>query len=364
MQDKELRLIIGDVEIKTWDSASIDSAIDTPAESWSFALFSEEDLALPDSVKAGSKVQAFYGDELILTSVADAVNEACDRSGYGLKISGRDLVGQLIDCSVPIFNGRQVNLDVLLSKYVLDGELKSLFSNVKIQNDAWLKNKISVEPGESLWDAIAKAAMVTGQHVWLDPDGTIQIGDPFASPYQVQKPLRLYREGSENNVLDASYDEDISNVYSDIRLLSQDSKAQHIISSAKVDTQFSYNRLKLITLADAETKAEADAALDKVKKDNNLQAYALNINVKDWDVDQKTWATGMYLNFETDRLNRATAKWAVYGRTLTLSRSNGKKTALKLHRQGDWAQPLKHKEKPKSTTKKTKKKSSNQGQKP
>ena len=72
----------------------------------------------------------------------------------------------------------------------------------------------------------------------------------------------------------------------------------------------------------------------------------------------------MYLNFETDRLNRATAKWAVYGRTLTLSRSNGKKTALKLHRQGDWAQPLKHKEKPKSTTKKTKKKSSNQGQKP
>ena len=48
MQDKELRLIIGDVEIKTWDSASIDSAIDTPAESWSFALFSEEDLTLPD----------------------------------------------------------------------------------------------------------------------------------------------------------------------------------------------------------------------------------------------------------------------------------------------------------------------------
>ena len=95
MQDKELRLIIGDVEIKTWDSASIDSAIDTPAESWSFALFSEEDLALPDSVKAGAKVQAFYGDELILTSVADAVNEACDRSGYGLKISGRDWLDSL-----------------------------------------------------------------------------------------------------------------------------------------------------------------------------------------------------------------------------------------------------------------------------
>lgn len=347
MLDKEIRLVIGDVEIKSWDNASIDSAIDTPAESWSFSLFSEEDLSLPESVKAGAKVKVYYGDELILTSVADAVSEACDRSGYGLKISGRDLVGQLIDCSVPIFNGRQVNLDVLLNKYVLGGELKSLFSKVQIQNDSWLKNKISVEPGESLWDSITKAAMVTGQHVWLDPDGTIRVGDPFTSPYQVKNPLKLYREGSENNVLDASYDEDISNVFSDIRLLSQDAKAQHIISSTKAETQFNYNRLKLITLPDAETKSEADAALEKIKKDNNLQAYSLLINVHGWDVDEKTWATGMYLNFETDRLNRATAKWAVYGRTLTLSRSAGKRTLLKLHRQGDWAQPLKHKEKPK-----------------
>ena len=156
---------------------------------------------------------------------------------------------------------------MLLNKYVLEGELKSLFSKVKIQNDSWLKNKVSVEPGESLWDAITKAAMVTGQHVWLDPDGTIQVGDPFAVPYQVKQALKLYRSGSENNVLDASYDEDISNIYSDIRLLSQDSKAQHIISSVKIDTQFSHNRLKLITLGDAETKAEADAALEKIKKD-------------------------------------------------------------------------------------------------
>ncbi|OTG87705.1 hypothetical protein B9T31_04195 [Acinetobacter sp. ANC 4558] len=360
MQDEEkvIRLVIGGVEIRSWDSASIDSSIDTPADSWSFSLFSEQDLSLPDSVRAGAKVQAYYGDELILTSVADAVNESCDRSGYGLKISGRDLAGQLIDCSVPIFNGRQVNLDVLLNQYVLGGELKSLFPKMQIQNNAWLKNKVSVEPGESLWDAITKAAMVTGQHVWLDPDGTIRVGDPFASPILVKTALKLHRDGLENNVLDASYDEDISNVFSDIRLLSQDSKAQNILSSTKAETQFNFNRLKLITLPDAETKSEADAALEKIKKDNNLQAYALMINTSGWDIDNRIWATGMYLNFETDRLNRATAKWAVYGRKFTFSRMAGKRTTLKLHRQGDWAQPLKHKEKTKPIAKKSKSKTS------
>lgn len=344
-QNKAIRLVIGGFEVNTWDNASIDSAIDTPADSWSFSLFSEDDLDLPASVKAGAKVQAYYGNELILTSVADAVDEACDRSGYGLKISGRDLAGQLIDCSVPIFNGRQVNLEQLLNQYVLSGDLGKLFSKFRIQNNSWLKNKISVEPGESLWDAISKAAMVTGQHVWLEPDGTLVIGDPFATPYQVKQPLFLMRSGDGNNVLEARYAEDISGVYSDIKILSQDTKGQHVLSTTSIETGFSHKRLKIISLPDAETKAEADAALAKIKKDNNLQAYSLMVKVQGWAVDDQVWKTGSYLNFETDRLSRATAKWAVLGRTLSLSRKDGKQTLLKLHRQGDWAQPLRHKEK-------------------
>ncbi|MEK5790133.1 hypothetical protein V3528_20675, partial [Acinetobacter johnsonii] len=83
------------------------------------------------------------------------------RDGYGLQVSGRDLVGQLIDCSVPIFNGRQITLEELVGRYVLGGDLGSLFQDVRIQDNAWLKNKVSVEPGESLWDSLTKAAQIT-----------------------------------------------------------------------------------------------------------------------------------------------------------------------------------------------------------
>lgn len=235
----------------------------------------------------------------------------------------------------------------------MSGDLSSLFHSVRIQDNSWLKNKVSVEPSESLWDAIFKAAQVTGQHIWLEPDGTLVIGDPFANAYQVETSLQLHKRSNTNNVLDAKYTENISNVFSDIKILSQDDKGQHILSSTSVSTQYTHKRLKIISMPDVETKEEADTAIKKIEKDNNLQAYSLIANVVGWSIDNRAWATGWHLNFQSNRLKRATAKWAVMGRTLTLSRSNGKQTALKLNRQGDWAQPLLYKDPQTKTSKKT-----------
>lgn len=345
-QDKEIRLIIAGHEISAWDEVSIDSQIDTPAENWSLTLFQQEGKALPKGVEGGAEIQLFYGDEIILTSITDRISEAVSRAGYGLQISGRDLVGQLIDCSVPIFNGRQISLEELLSQFVLSGDLASIYHNINIQNNAWLRNKISIEPSESIWDAIVKAAAVTGQHVWLDPDGTLNVGDPFKNPYQVQTALRLMKPlNNSNNVLDLQYDNDVTGVFSELKVLSQDAKAQHILSETKSNTQYKYNRLKIVTLGDVETKTEADAALEKIKKDNDLEAFSLNTTVDGWLVDGKTWRTGWYVSLESNALSNVTAKWAIYGRTLLLSRDTGKTTKLKLKRQGDWANPLVQKDK-------------------
>ncbi|WOE42397.1 hypothetical protein [Acinetobacter chinensis] len=244
-------------------------------------------------------------------------------------------------------------VEELLSRFVLAGDLGSKFHDVRIQNNAWLKNKVSIEPGESLWDAIAKAAAVTGQHVWLEPNGTLVVGDPFATPYQVKTALRLMKPlDNRNNVLDLQYVNDVSNVYSEIKILGQDNKGSHVLSSATAQTQYAYNRLKIVSVGDVETKAEADAALEKIKKDNNLQAYSLDATVDGWTVDGKVWTPGCFVNVETNALSNATAKWAVYGRTLMLSRAEGKTTKLRMKRQGDWAQPLLHKEPaPKKTAK-------------
>ena len=353
--NNEIRLVIGDVEISGWDNVTADSQIDTPADNWSLSLFREDGQPLPDSVHGAAKVQLFYNNEVILTSIADNVDEAVSRQGYGLEISGRDLAGQLIDCSVPIFNGRQITLEEMLQRFVKAGDLASVIRDVHIQDNSWLKNKVSVEPSESLWDAIAKAAQVTGQHVWLEPDGSLSIGDPFANPYKVQEALRLINPlDNSNNVLDLSYSNDVSGVFTQIKVLSQDGEAQSILSEATAQTQYSFNRLKIVTLGDVETKAEADAALNKIIKDNNLAAFGLTATVDDWTIDGRLWRAGFYVNVETNALSRATGKWAVLGRTFNLSRDKGKTTKLNLKRQGDWAQPLIHKEQQPKTKKKAK----------
>lgn len=80
-------------------------------------------------------------------------------------------------------------------------------------------------------------------------------------------------------------------------------------------------------------------------KDNDFEANTMIAVVPDWQIDGKVWATGWYVNIETNALSRATAKWAVVGCTFNLSRQEGKTTKLLLKRQGDWANPLILKEK-------------------
>lgn len=356
MQDNsgiEIKLVIDGFECGDWDDVTIDSQIDVPADGWSMTLFNPPVGNLPPNVKAGAKAEIYYGSELILTGIVDRLTEAVSRSGRALQITGRDMVGQLIDCSVPIKNSKQITLSTLLEQFVL-ADLSSIFETVRVQDDGWLKNKVTVEPGESLYDAISKAAQVTGQFVWFDASQGLQVGDPFKFAEQNIQTLKLMRLGLDNNVINMSYEEDVSNVFSDIKIISQDEKGGAISATTTANTPYSFKRFKIVTMSDIDTQAEAQAAINKIQHDNDLEAYTLTAVVPDWTINGQVWKTGGQINLQTDVLIRANANWVVMGRTLKLSRNNGKTTELKLKRKGDWVQPLIYKE-PEKKEKKSKK---------
>lgn len=346
MQDNhgnQIRLIVGTVECKDWDEVTIDSQIDVPADAWSLSIYNYLN-HLPENVKAGQLAEIYFNDELVLTGIVDNLSESVDRNGYKLNISGRDLMGQLIDCSVPIKNTRQITLSALIQEHVLSKSLGTVIHSFRVQDGAWLKNKVSVEPSESIYDTLAKAAQVTGQWIWIDEHGVINIGDPFKNAEQNLKYLILMRSGQNNNVLDVNYTEDVSGVFSDIQLISQDEKGRSIAASSFSETPYQHARLKIITLHDIDTQAEANTAVNKIKHDNDLEAYNLIVKVKDWTINGELWKTGWQINFQTDVIKRCNANWVVMGRTLKLSRSGAKTTELKLKRKGDWTQPLIYKE--------------------
>ena len=348
---KQCGIIVGGFECKEWDDVTIDSQVDIPADAFSFSLYNPPLGHLPAEVKAGTTAEIYYGNELILTGIIDRLKESVSRAGRTLQLSGRDLAGQLIDCSVPINNSRQITLSTLIQDYVLASPLGTVIHGFRVQDDAWLKNKITVEPSESLYDAIAKAAQVTGQFVWMDEQGVMNIGNPFNRSQQPSQTLNLMFDGKNNNVISASYDEDVSSVFSDIKILSQDEKGQHILAETNRSTPYAYSRLKIITMSDVETQAEAQAAIEKIQHDNDLEAYTLTTTVPDWVINGSVWKTTGQIYFNSDVLTRSNAKWVVIGRTFRLSRHEGKTTELKLKREGDWVQPLIYKEKEVKTAK-------------
>lgn len=345
-----IRLVCGVIECDQWDDITVDSQLDVPADAFSLTLFNKAGTSLPESIKGGAACQLYCGRELVLTGIIDQVNESGSISGLAINVSGRDLAGQLLDCSIPIKSTQQVTLFELLQEFILKAPLGQVINNFIVQDNSFLNNKISVEPGESFYDTIAKAAAVTGQFIWFEPRGALVIGDPFKSPYQVKQSIRLMRAGIGNNAISLDYREDVSGVFNEIKILSQDANGMAVLAEGKSNTPYAFNRLKILTLGDIENAAEAQAALYKIQHDNDLEAYTLTAVVSGWLVDGKCWQQGWEVNVQTDVLPRANARWVVLGRTFRLSRRDGKTTVLQLKRKGDWVQPLPYKEPEKKKT--------------
>ena len=73
-----------------------------------------------------------------------------------------------------------------------------------------------------------------------------------------------------------------------------------------------------------------------------LDATDLTLPVSGWTHNGQSWRTGWEVSFDSNVLTRAVGDWVIYGRTLQLSRANGKTTELRLKRTDDWMQPDKY----------------------
>ena len=60
-----------------------------------------------------------------------------------------------------------------------------------------------MDPGNSAWDVLNRAAAANSLAAWFDPDGTLVVGGPdYSAPAKAK--LILRRDGQGNNVLSLS----------------------------------------------------------------------------------------------------------------------------------------------------------------
>ena len=357
-----IKLIVNGHECNQWDDINIDSDIGIPADGLSFAWLDMDIANLPDDIKSGAVCQISYQatpkdentqapEQSLMIGVIDRIQQTITRGQLAVVISGRDLAGQLLDTSVPIMQAQNMTLEEILQQFVFGGDLSSLPWRVIPQDVNWLKAKTGVQDGESVWDAINKAAESSGQYVWMSSDGALCIGNPFnvSQPY----PVRLvFHKQSEHNIIDQlAYSEDLSNAYSLVEVVGQDDKGKNFRGTA-TDDRLNIKRRKIISDTRAENQSEAMQYAQKALRDSWLNAYECTINIPDWVFFDLGWR----LTLESDVVPRSTGEWVVYGRTMKLSRDAGKTTELRLRKYAEWMQPVQHVELVKDTKAKSRKK--------
>jgi hypothetical protein len=174
---ENISLEVGDVVCAGWDQVDIDSDILTPADAWSVALFGLNDYVLPATVQGGADVTLKYAGEKVLVGLVDTLNDGCGRRGRRVRISGRDLAGQLLDCSVDIYAGKSLTLEEisglgiqLTSSYQIFSRVNDKLGNLiadldvefyagqnHLENQGWIglsASTVAWPLGGAIWDVL------------------------------------------------------------------------------------------------------------------------------------------------------------------------------------------------------------------
>jgi prophage tail gpP-like protein len=344
-----LSLSIAGVSHADWTTYEIDSDLLTPADAWRVSLGGAH--ALPDAIQPGADCVIRYGADTVMVGVVDEITEQLDKRGHSISLSGRDMAGQLLDCSAPVFNELQVSLERIL---------KAICDALKINNrridavSTQMRHKVSTTPGQTSWEVLQNAAEANGLWPWFDPSGTLILGRPDV-PKEANATLVLSRDNpTQNNVLSATYTRSLHDVYSEVRILGQAAGAdgaramRGVWGSAPKDKPLKVtwgngaaetplrHRPKISTDYESDNPKVAELRANKELADGLLKSKCVKCTVRGHRTDEGVmWTPGMRVSLKLDALG-VTGVWLLMSRTLRGGRDGGTVTELTLYQDGLW----------------------------
>lgn len=280
MPADQVEIIIGNRAHSNWSRYEIDSDLLTPADEWSVSL-DQAELQVPIEVRRGVAAQIRVGGELVMTGQVDTRSHTVRKGMQGLDIRGRDGAAQLLDCSAPIFAAQELTLDQVVAKIVRPLGV----TKVRIDADNKLgRDRVAIEPGETGWGALQRAAEANGLWPWFEPNGTLVVGGPDYSTPAVDT-LIMRRDGQGNNVVEASETDSLHERFSEVTVLGQAHatsarSGRNDIKATVKDTGVSVYRPRLVIDHEATSTTIAAARARKVISDARVRGYSLSLVVR------------------------------------------------------------------------------------
>lgn len=329
--DSTVTLLINGKTHGQWTNYDIVSDLLTPADDFSVTLGRPVD-AKPDAVRAGDKVEVRVGGDTVLSGRIDRVQTVTEKGGKTLTIQGRDDAGVLLDCSAPLFNAQDMDLNQIIEKIVKPLGL------AKIRIDAAKTDKthkVQIEPGSRAWDALLEYAEANGLWPWLEPDGTLVVGGPDYTAAPVAE-LVLRTNGQNNNIKRLEVNRDMAARYSEVTVLAQSHSGKNNIKATAKDESVKLHRPLIVTEPDIDSQAQAQRKAKKRLADSRLEGLTITATVQGHRTDDGTlWQPGQRINVlsEPDGID---AVYFLMARTFTGGRGQPTETVLTLKEDGAW----------------------------
>ena len=333
-------LIVGGREHRDWTSYELDSDLLTPADAWRVSLGIPAD-AVPQSVRPWAAVTMAVGGQAVLSGRIDRVERAIRKGQHTLSLSGRDGAAVLVDCSAPLFVARQIDLEEAVARIVRPLGI----SRVRVAKGD-RREKITVEPGMTAWDALQQVAEANGMWPWFAPDGTLVVGGPdYTAQPVADLVLRFGDEGRNNNVLSLTVSESVEGRHSEVTVLGQnhgteDTEGEHALRAVARDSGVAWHRPKVVVESQCDTEDMARRRARKLLADGRLSGFQVQATVRGHRCTDATgtgplWEPGQRVRVLSEP-HGLDATLFLMRRTFIGGRDRGQVTELLLKEDGVW----------------------------
>lgn len=218
-------LEVGNRRIENFTRYRIESDLFKAADDFSF------DFEQPGfEISPGERCRVFVNGVLELNGIIDRVQDGYGPDNTKLSVSGRDLMGLLVDSHVGIGQTDQhIELKALardlLNKVPYINRQSIIYGSghktkVSEQGKTVKATKVQRDPDHTIFDLLSRYAQERGMLFWCQADGTFVFGEPV----RTGKPLfRLVNrlDGRGNNILSSDRTRDIAGRYSKVTVLGQ-----------------------------------------------------------------------------------------------------------------------------------------------
>lgn len=335
MSDKAGLQIQGQ-RIENFKSYFIESNLFTAADGFRFELANPE-----INIKCGSQCRLFINGRPELVGIVERIEEKYDKQSAGLEVSGRDLMGLLVDSSCEDLTDMQnIGLKALANKLLAKFEFAEM-KNIVYGSGSKLRPRAAAapedsksfkaEPGQSIFDVLKGQALRRGLLFFCLSDGTFVFGEPLTSG-AAKYEIIMRRDGRGNNALSCEHIRDISGGHKTIKALGQQGgETDANVSGSVTNPDYPFHKpLVMVIDGDAQSpKSYAKMRLNKERFDSDQFVFTVpghGQNGLNWQVNEVCHVVDERFGIDADML--------IYSRTFELSKDKGHTTTLKLSQLG------------------------------